>query len=232
MCFRRFWNDPLGEMSLEQFKGIFDSLEEFPALETVYLGGIGEPTIHPDFINIVKLVKEAGYRLEFGTNSTQLAKYADSLINYGVDKIMVSIDAPEPAIYRDIRGTDFFGIEDNILAIQKRKKELGRNLPEIGIEVVPCYRFLHSYTEFIFGRKKEVIAHSFGNVFKEKLSDIWTSKDYEVFRYNVKNAIYPSCTDCSLRNVCDFTKDTEFDCWGDNPSCADCLWARGISKCP
>jgi len=328
MCFRKFWKDTLGEMSLKQFQWIFDSLEEFPSLETVYLEGIGEPTIHPDFIKIVKIVKERGYRLEFGTNGTQLAKYADSLINYGVDKIMVSIDAPEPAIYRDIRGTDFVGIEDNTLAIQKRKKELGRNLPEIGIEVVvmksnvnllfgilqlankldinhilfsnvmpfsesltkeivydgsidyeklvdalntvigkykvrlefpkfnlqtericqfieskstvirwdgevaPCYRFLHSYTEFICGRKKEVIAHSFGNVFKEKLSDIWTSKDYEVFRYIVKNAIYPSCTDCSLRNVCDFTKDTEFDCWGNNPSCADCLWARGIVQCP
>ncbi len=80
--------------------------------------------------------------------------------------------------------------------------------------------------------KKEVVAHSFGNTFKEKLSDIWTSKNYEVFRYNIKNSIYPSCTDCSLMDACSFTENTEFDCWGNNPSCADCLWARGIIKCP
>jgi len=328
ICFRRFWKDSIGQMSFKHFQDILKQAKEFPELETVYLGGIGEPTIHPDFIKIIKKVKEAGYRLEFGTNGTQIAEYADSLIEYGVDKIIVSIDAPEPAIYRDIRGTDFFSIESNILAIQKMKKKLRRNLPEIGIEVVvmksnknllfgivqlankvgvnhilfsnlipfnklltkeivyddsmdykklindlntaigkynvrlefpkfnlqtericqfvekkstvirwdgevaPCYRFLHSYNEFIFGRKKEVVAHSFGNTFKEKLSDIWTSKDYEVFRYNTKNSIYPSCTDCSLMDACSFTEDTEFDCWGNNPSCADCLWARGIIKCP
>ncbi|MCD6106974.1 MAG: tungsten cofactor oxidoreductase radical SAM maturase [Caldisericaceae bacterium] len=328
MCFRRFWKDPLGEMDFERFKEILEQLKEFPLLETIYLGGIGEPTIHPDFVKIIKLTKEAGYRLEFGTNGTQLTNYANDLINYGVDKIMVSIDAPDPAIYRDIRGTDFMGIENNVLALQKRKKELRKALPEVGMEIVimksnvsllhgilplanklginhilfsnlmpfskslskeiaydgsvdyeqlintlnadigkykvrlqfpkfnlqtdricqfiekkstvirwdgevaPCYRFLHSYTEYIFERKKEVIAHSFGNVFREKLSDIWTSKEYETFRYIVKNAIYPSCTDCSLREVCDFTKNTEFDCWGNHPSCGDCLWARSLIQCP
>ena len=57
-------------------------------------------------------------------------------------------------------------------------------------------------------------------------------KEYETFRYIVKNAIYPSCTDCSLREVCDFTKNTEFDCWGNHPSCGDCLWARSLIQCP
>ncbi|MFO8164221.1 MAG: tungsten cofactor oxidoreductase radical SAM maturase [Desulfatiglandales bacterium] len=328
MCFRRFWDDTLGKMSFKQFQVIFKQLREFPSLKTVFLGGIGEPTIHPDFANIVKIIKEAGYRLEFGTNGTKLAKYADSLVKYGVDKIMVSIDSADPTTYKDIRGTDLFGIEDNIMAIQEKKKDLRKNYPEMGIEVVmmksninqlfdilklanrlninyilfsnvipfdeslkneivydgsidyeklvdnlnnvigkynvnlefpkfdlqtericqfiqnkstvirwdgevaPCYRFLHNYSEFIFGREKKVIAHSFGNVFKEKLSDIWNSKSYAVFRYNVKNAIYPSCTDCSLRYDCSFTDDTEYDCWGNSPSCADCLWARGITKCP
>ncbi len=328
MCFRRFWKDKLGEMGLEQFKIIFNQLKDFPELKTVYLGGIGEPTIHPDFLKIMEMVKKAGYRLEFGSNGTNLAKIADNLIKYQVDKIMVSIDAPDPAIYRDIRGTDFMSVEDNVMYLQNRKKELGSNLPEVGIEVVvmksnvallhgilplahklginyllfsnlmpfskslskeivydgsvdyeqlvdtlnadigkykvklvfpklnlqtdricqfienksavirwdgevaPCYRFLHSYTEYIFNREKEVIAHSFGNVFEKDLKEIWTSKEYETFRYIVKNAIYPSCTDCSLRDACDFTKDTQFDCWGNHPSCGDCLWARGIIQCP
>jgi tungsten cofactor oxidoreducase radical SAM maturase len=328
MCFRRFWKDPLGEMRFEDFKKVFSQLKDFPELKTVYLGGIGEPTIHPNFLDIAKMVKEGGYRLEFGSNGTRLAEFADDLVKIGVDKIMVSIDAPDPAIYRDIRGTDFMSVEDNILKLQEAKKKAGSYLPEIGIEVVvmksnihllhgilllahklginyilfsnlmpfskslskeivydgsvdyfqlmdtlnadigkykvklvfpkfnlqtdrvcqfienkstvirwdgevaPCYRFLHSYTEYIFGREKEVVAHSFGNVFKQKLSDIWTSREYETFRYIVKNALYPSCTDCSLRDCCDFTKDTEFDCWGNHPSCGDCLWARNIIQCP
>lgn len=122
MCFRRFWKDPLGEMDFERFKEILEQLKEFPLLETVYLGGIGEPTIHPDFVKVIKLIKKAGYRLEFGTNGTQLANYANDLINYGVDKIMVSIDAPDPAIYRDIRSTDFMGVENNVLATSEKEE--------------------------------------------------------------------------------------------------------------
>jgi tungsten cofactor oxidoreducase radical SAM maturase len=328
MCFRRFWKDALGEMSFEKFKEIFAQLKDFPSLKTIYLGGIGEPTIHPEFLKIVEMIKNAGYRLEFGSNGTRLAEISDDLIKLGVDKIMVSIDAPDPAIYRDIRGTDFMSVEENIMHLQERKKALGKYLPEVGIEVVvmksnvhllhgilplahklgvnhilfsnlmpfskqlskeiiydgsvdyellvdslnadigkykvrlqfpkfnlqtdrvcqfienksavirwdgevaPCYRFLHSYTEYIFGREKDVNAYSFGNVFEKSLLDIWTSREYESFRYIVKNAIYPSCTDCSLRDYCDFTKNTDLDCWGNNPSCGDCLWARGLIQCP
>ncbi len=99
-------------------------------------------------------------------------------------------------------------------------------------EVVPCYRFLHDGVEYVYSQKKEIHAHSFGNVLKSSLKDIWISKDYSWFRYKVKNAFFPSCTDCDLKNGCDFVKTTEMDCWGNSPSCADCIWWRNIVLCP
>ncbi|RLA96896.1 MAG: hypothetical protein DRG37_09015, partial [Deltaproteobacteria bacterium] len=114
MCFRKFWNSPLGEMPFEGFREIIGQLREFPDIKTIYLGGIGEPTIHPDFIRMVRLVRDEGYSLEFGTNGTTLSQMADALVDYGVEKIMISIDAPEEAVYRDIRGTDFAGVVDNV----------------------------------------------------------------------------------------------------------------------
>ena len=98
--------------------------------------------------------------------------------------------------------------------------------------VSPCYRLLHSYDEYIFGRKKRVEAYSFGNVKDQSLYDIWTSRKYTLFRFIMKNYVYPSCTDCSLRDACDFVLSTEQDCWGNSPSCADCLWARNLILCP
>ncbi len=99
-------------------------------------------------------------------------------------------------------------------------------------EVAPCYRFLHTAKEFVIGREKTIYAHTFGNVNREHILDIWNKRDYKWFRFIVDNAIYPSCIDCNFNESCDFVKDTAVDCWGNEPSCADCLWSRNIIICP
>lgn len=38
-----------------------------------------------------------------------------------------------------------------------------------------------------------------------------------------------TCVDCGL--ACDLAERNE-DCWMNNPSCADCLWASDIIRCP
>ncbi|AEA33756.1 tungsten cofactor oxidoreductase radical SAM maturase [Hippea maritima] len=98
--------------------------------------------------------------------------------------------------------------------------------------VAPCYRFLHSSKEFVLGREKTIYTHTFGNVNSENLLDIWNKRDYKWFRFTVENALYPSCIDCNFNDSCSFVKDTEMDCWGLSPSCADCLWSRNVIICP
>ncbi|BAL80153.1 tungsten cofactor oxidoreductase radical SAM maturase [Caldisericum exile] len=328
MCFRRFWQDKLRQMQFSDYLKVLDNFKDFPQLETVYLGGIGEPLVHPDIVEIIKETKKRGYRVEFGTNGALLNKYAEDLVNLGVDKITVSIDAPEKEVYMDIRGTDFSKVEDNVLYLQSVKKKLGKSNPEVWLEVVlmksniglienllpladklgittilmsnlmpfskelskeiiydgsfddttfidklntkigkyrlkiiypkfkllterkcqfiennstvigvdmgvyPCYRLLHSYTEYIYGREKFVNKYSFGSLNEKSLFEIWNSNDYKRFRFNVKNALFPSCTDCPLENVCDFCLTSDSDCYNNTPSCADCLWYRGIVQCP
>lgn len=99
-------------------------------------------------------------------------------------------------------------------------------------EAVPCYRLSHSYKEFVFGREKTVLIHSFGNAKDKSLKEIWESKEYESFRNMVGNNKYPSCIDCDLVEGCDMVKDTSTDCYAGSPSCADCLWSRKITICP
>jgi tungsten cofactor oxidoreducase radical SAM maturase len=99
-------------------------------------------------------------------------------------------------------------------------------------EVVPCYRLAHSCLEYVFGREKHVMAHSFGNVKDRSLNDIWNSKDYENYRQTVRNNRYPSCLDCDLVDGCDLVKDTSSDCYANAPSCADCVWSRNLVICP
>jgi Fe-coproporphyrin III synthase len=99
-------------------------------------------------------------------------------------------------------------------------------------EVSPCYAFMHNYTCYIMGRKKDMRAHSFGNVATRTLREIWTDPSYARFRWMVRSSHYPSCTDCRLVDGCPTAFNNEDDCWGNSPSCSDCLWARDIIICP
>ncbi|GAB6171773.1 tungsten cofactor oxidoreductase radical SAM maturase [Paradesulfitobacterium aromaticivorans] len=99
-------------------------------------------------------------------------------------------------------------------------------------EVAPCYRFLHAYPEYVLGRKKEIRAYSFGSLKDKRLDGIWMDPVFMEFRYKVRNGIYPSCPDCDFVNGCDIVTHADMDCMGNEPSCADCLWARGLPFCP
>jgi len=99
-------------------------------------------------------------------------------------------------------------------------------------EVPPCYRFLHSYPEYVFGKLKKITAYSFGSLRKQSLLEIWTSSEFMRYRYNVMHGEYASCPDCRWVNGCDMVLHTDMDCLGNTPSCADCLWGRGITVCP
>jgi radical SAM protein with 4Fe4S-binding SPASM domain len=98
--------------------------------------------------------------------------------------------------------------------------------------VSPCYALSHHYDYLaVDGRRKTVDRYVLGNVNTEPLSDIWMSEDYVRFRSEVRGFHFPSCPDCDLRASCDLRERNE-GCWGWNPSCADCLWAQSIIRCP
>ena len=100
-----------------------------------------------------------------------------------------------------------------------------------GGEVVPCYRFSHEGSEVVFGRPKTLKHFSFGNIANKTLSHIWNGADYVEFRGRIFNNHYPSCPDCDLVEGCSLIHNTDFDCDGLIPSCADCLWARKFVFC-
>jgi tungsten cofactor oxidoreducase radical SAM maturase len=98
--------------------------------------------------------------------------------------------------------------------------------------ISPCYALSHNYSYFtVDGRRKQVERYVLGNVNDQSLAEIWQSEDYVLFRSEVKAYHFPSCPDCDLRESCDLRQRNQ-GCWGWNPSCADCLWAQGIIRCP
>ncbi len=98
--------------------------------------------------------------------------------------------------------------------------------------VSPCYALSHNYSYFaIDGRQKQVARYVLGDVGAQSLAEIWMTENYVRFRSEVRGFHFPSCPDCDLRETCDLRGRNE-GCWGWNPSCADCLWAQDIVRCP
>ncbi len=327
MCFKQYWLDKEGDMPYELFLKILDDASEFPELRMIYFGGIGEPTVHPRFMDMAREVKKRGYALGISTNGFLLSeKRIRELVELPADLIFLSLDTlpvqpteighvipgvtldrvkkivemrkrrrseiPHVGVEIVLTKENYTGMGkiakvlgdydvdsvlfSNIIPVNEKHAgmvlydgkvdlepyldELQRNayhgfvmrIPEFELrterhcefvekkvavvrwdgEVAPCYRFLHTYPEYVNGRQKMVYAHSFGNVNEKSLRAIWISPDYAWFRFIVKNAIYPSCTDCPLADSCQYVHDTRRDCWGNEPSCGDCLWARRIAMCP
>ena len=98
--------------------------------------------------------------------------------------------------------------------------------------ISPCYALSHNYSYYaIDGVQKQVSRLLFGNVNENRLAEAWMGEDYVRFRSEVRLFHFPSCPDCDLRETCDLRQRNE-GCWGWNPSCADCLWAQDIIRCP
>jgi len=98
--------------------------------------------------------------------------------------------------------------------------------------VSPCNALLHSYQCYIYGRVKQMKPYRVGHVLEKPLREIWMDLGYVHFRSTVKDFRFPSCTDCKHLEGCSYVDDNEMDCWGNSPSCSECLWARGMIVCP
>ncbi|HXX58235.1 MAG TPA: radical SAM/SPASM family putative metalloenzyme maturase [Thermodesulfovibrionales bacterium] len=120
----------------------FYSLEPaFPHLDTLILNGIGEPLLHPHLEAFIAKAKEKLPQtawVGFQTNGLLLTdERAVSLVDAGLDRICLSLDAASPERFRDIRmGGEIGDMERAFSALQKAKTRRSRHDLRIGMEFV------------------------------------------------------------------------------------------------
>lgn len=96
--------------------------------------------------------------------------------------------------------------------------------------VSPCVALMHTYSCYILGREKRFLRYAVGSLADESLVDLWTKPDFVDFRRRVSRFEFPSCSDCG---GCELAATNEEDCEGNPfPVCGDCLWGKGIIRCP
>ncbi len=108
----------------------------------------GEPLMHPQIENVIRLIKDAGSTIDTPTNGTLLKENAAMLVETGFDSIRVSIDGPQK-VNDSQRGKGSYekamaGIE----ALNEEKQKAGVEKPYIGIlyTVTPAtYEYLEEF---------------------------------------------------------------------------------------
>jgi tungsten cofactor oxidoreducase radical SAM maturase len=136
-CIRNVWETPKTRMEIEVFRSLVDQLKEFLDLKRVVFSGLGEPLMHPDILEMVRLVRELDLAVTIGSNGLLLNEAKSrELVRLGVDRLVVSLDGVAPETYGDVRGAELSQVIDNIRLLNEAKKELGSLTPALGIEFV------------------------------------------------------------------------------------------------
>jgi MoaA/NifB/PqqE/SkfB family radical SAM enzyme len=128
-----------------------EQLGQFPAPPTVHFGGYGEPLAHSRFLDMVRLAKKTGARVEVTTNGTLLdADTAMALIELELDRLVVSIDGVTSESYGLIR------VDGNLEQVVKNLRYLrwlkarrgGQRInPQVGIAFVAMKRNVDDLSE-------------------------------------------------------------------------------------
>ncbi len=120
-------------IDIQTFKNMYSMLENLYLLE--FFGNIGEPLTNPDFVNIVRYIKQNfGSRLFLNTNGSLLdSTTASALVETKFDEVLVSLHAASEESYSKLIGGNFKLVVDNIATISAIKEQYNDKKPEVGI---------------------------------------------------------------------------------------------------
>jgi putative metalloenzyme radical SAM/SPASM domain maturase len=121
---------------------LFNRLESaFPHLEALILNGIGEPLLNPhleSFIRRAKRLMPPSGWIGFQSNGLLMTHLrAVSLVDAGLDKACISVDAIVPEQFKRLReGGDVEGVDMALSALRNARSLCSRPEVQVGIEFV------------------------------------------------------------------------------------------------
>ncbi len=137
ICIRNVWEEGNNFMDMETFRRLIEMTVEFPDLQRIVFSGLGEPLVHPDIFNMIRLSRERGLSVTLASNGHLLdGAVSKELVKLGVDSLVVSLDGIKPKTYSGVRGAAISQVLDNIRILNETKKKLSSLMPSLGIEFV------------------------------------------------------------------------------------------------
>jgi MoaA/NifB/PqqE/SkfB family radical SAM enzyme len=140
-CVRHAWDEPEGFMKWGTYEAVVEGLVAAiggDARGIVAFMGLGEPLLHPRFLDMVRLAKERGLRAEVTTNALLLIPaLARALLDAGLDQLVVSIDGASAEAFGRVRsGASLENVIANVRGLQDYRGPNYGPGTRIGIEFV------------------------------------------------------------------------------------------------
>jgi radical SAM protein with 4Fe4S-binding SPASM domain len=123
MCPRAIYTFDNENMDLGLYKKIVEDCKDY--VEFLWPYGIGEPMIHPNIFEMIRITREAGIRTGMSTNATLLDdRRIDQLLDSGLDYLILAFDGASKETYEKYRaGATFEKTRANVLDLLNRKLE-------------------------------------------------------------------------------------------------------------
>ncbi|MBZ7938140.1 radical SAM/SPASM domain-containing protein [Campylobacter molothri] len=198
-------------------------------LQSIRLNYLNEPLLRDDLEDFICYAKRKGILdIYFSTNGTLLTKErAKSLIESGLDRIQISLDATSKELYEQMRpGSNYEKVIDNIFGLIELKKEMESQIPFVRVNFVRTEINEHELDNFMEFWKDKVDMIGVQEMVKppkskkeikskttEKKSQFQCSFPYKNLVITAEGNVLPCCTfygdEMPMGNVYDFLKTEE-----------------------
>jgi radical SAM protein with 4Fe4S-binding SPASM domain len=152
------WGDNTKSISLNEFKKIIDQGVK-NGLKSVGFNGFNEPLTVPNLTEYIRYARDSKLLdIIFNTNGSLLTEdKARDLIDSGVTRIMISLDAFKKETYEQFRiGGDYDRVKTNILNLLKIRNSLGKVLPLVRLSFIANKNNVEELPDFIAFWKDKV----------------------------------------------------------------------------
>jgi sulfatase maturation enzyme AslB (radical SAM superfamily) len=188
-------------MSTDMAKAILDEAGRTKVAKTVLFHVMGEPTLHPDLIEIVRYAAAGGMDTCLTTNGSHLdEKMLAELIDAGIGKIIISLQTPDERTFelRGARRITYSQYQERIIAVARKflDEDINTKLTISFLSsplrrlIIPIYpevsiadtsndlkKYLREWAEKIM--RNSPAAHRYGEVLKQ-MGKIWIFKENTV----------------------------------------------------
>ena len=137
-CVRDTWDEPAGRMARGTWEKLLSGTCNLDPLPSLFLGGFGEPLLHPEIMEMVGDAKRRGMEVELITNGTLLdERVAERMVSIGLDRLWISLDSAEGAQFAALRkGGTLDAVVDHVQRVNTLRERSPSKKPRIGISFV------------------------------------------------------------------------------------------------
>lgn len=168
--------DDIRFINMETVEKLFNEVKKFRPVIAITSS---EPLLHKNIVEIIRLAKAQGLKIYLTSNGYLLPKYAERLVEAGLDRLLISLDGLSD-MHNHIRGVadSFERAVGGIKKIVAHRKKIGSKIA-LAANMVLCnlnYTRLDEYIEYLSGIGVEQFVFSYFNYVTQEMSEIHNKK--------------------------------------------------------